>query len=1088
MASLALGVAGAAVGSFFGPLGTSIGWAVGSALGGALFAKGQHGPRLNDLRVQNSAYGQVIPIGYGTIRVAGNVIWSTDLIEEKKKSSGKGGPKITTYSYSVSFAVALCEGPIVGLLRIWADGRLIYGEGSSGVTLPMTLYLGDETQLPDPTMEAEEGVGNVPAHRGTAYVVFTALQLAEFGNRIPNLSFEVIASGALDLVPYSEWAVDYDYPIDASAYSYPYLLNGVEPSETGLILHRYRSGFDYGANMGTGDDNVVYYDRSEYDLHGALLSSEAQASVAVGDASSNARVWGAMTNGIAYVTWQIDIDCGSGPETFNTFAWMKDGVVTYTPSDLCAVGQMDRQLGISGGVLYWNGNVYALAGGNGYPVVRRWPAPDGSCYEEDFDASFSLDTYTHDSAVSSPADLILGDDGYLYVRVSYLGGASPDVGVLGEWGVKLVKLDADLNLVGDWYDPSLMTGGVSTALGVPGYSSAVIYRGHYISYQSAGVLNIANPHFVMYRIGTDSFTFVDELLISDPSAVVGPLIYIGGGLAAHRGGILQLGSSGITLAEIVGDVSDRCRFAVGEYDVAALIDQVRGYTVSQRMSGRSAIEALQPAYQFGAVESNLVAKFVKWGGEITATIPADDLGARPADDDAPDPLAITHGQDADLPRVLDAVYLNVDMDYQEGTQTAQRMLTTSDVSATIALPIVLTNAEAKAMADVLLFNAWMERDRFSFSLPRKWAHIEPTDVVSVDGHAIRITGKDESGYTHIAFEGVATRTGVFVSSPVPAPPIGFVPQVPPSPNHTDLLLLDIPLVSDVDYSNGFYAVFAGRMDGAWPGAALFKSIDGGVEYESIYSTVETNTLGVATTILGTFTGGNVFDEINTVTIRLTPGSGTLSSSNSLGVLNGANRAMLGDELIQFRTAALVSARTYTLSGLLRGRRGTEWAIALHAANEDFVLLPAQNVEGLGTELGQSRYYKAVTQGSALSSAAAVTFTNTGVALKPYAPVQLGGGRNGSGDVTLTWVRRTRIGGAWLDNNDVPLSETQEYYAIGIYGSGYATFKRWLTSSTPTVVYTAANQTTDFGSLQGTVYFTVLQWGTFGYGYEARGTA
>ena len=203
MASLALGVAGAAVGSFFGPLGTSIGWSVGAMLGGALFAKGQSGPRLTDLRVQNSAYGQVIPIGYGTIRVAGNVIWSTDLVESKKKSSGKGGPKITTYSYSVSFAVALCEGPIVGLLRIWADGRLIYGEGSSGTTLPITLYLGDETQLPDPTMEAEEGAGNVPAHRGTAYIVFTALQLAEFGNRIPNLTFEVIASGAIGLEPHA---------------------------------------------------------------------------------------------------------------------------------------------------------------------------------------------------------------------------------------------------------------------------------------------------------------------------------------------------------------------------------------------------------------------------------------------------------------------------------------------------------------------------------------------------------------------------------------------------------------------------------------------------------------------------------------------------------------------------------------------------------------------------------------------------------------------------------------------------------------------------------------------------------------------
>jgi hypothetical protein len=403
---------------------------------------------------------------------------------------------------------------------------------------------------------------------------------------------------------------------------------------------------------------------------------------------------------------------------------------------------------------------------------------------------------------------------------------------------------------------------------------------------------------------------------------------------------------------------------------------------------------------------------------------------------------------------------------------------------------VLDDADAKAMTDVLLFNAWLERDKFRWSLPRKWAHLEPTDVIDLNGNTVRITNKEEVGYTHIALEGVATRTNVFISGPVAPEPIGFVPQVPPSPNKTDLYLLDLPLVTDADYANGFYAAFAGRMDGAWPGAALYKSIDGGVEYASVYSTVEADTMGVVVTILGDFTGGNVFDETNTVQVRLSPGSGTLSSSNALGVLNGANRAMVGDEMIQFKTATLDSERTYTLSGLLRGRRGTEWAISEHGAGEErFVLLPAQNVEGSGLELGQERTYKAVTQGSSLASASAVAFTNNGIALMPYAPVELGGGRNGSGDVTLTWVRRTRIGGAWTDYVDAPLSEATEAYSVLIYSSSaYSVIKRTTYVTAATLTYTAAEQTTDFGSAQSTVYFGVMQEGSYGAGYEARGSA
>ena len=95
-------------------------WAL--VIGNALFpGKGQDGPRMTDLHVHNSSYGVMIPIVYGTIRIAGNVIWATDWVEHEQHTGGKGGPESTSYTYTISYAVAICEGEIAGVLRIWAD-------------------------------------------------------------------------------------------------------------------------------------------------------------------------------------------------------------------------------------------------------------------------------------------------------------------------------------------------------------------------------------------------------------------------------------------------------------------------------------------------------------------------------------------------------------------------------------------------------------------------------------------------------------------------------------------------------------------------------------------------------------------------------------------------------------------------------------------------------------------------------------------------------------------------------------------------------------------------------------------------------
>lgn len=192
MATLVLGAVGSAIG---GPIGGALGAMLGNAVDRAVLGPARRqGPRLTELQVQTSSYGTQLPRLFGTMRVGGTVIWSTDLIETRGVSrGGKGRPATETYSYAASFAVALSARPIRRLRRIWADGRLLRGAGGDFKTATgFRLYLGGEDQPVDPAIAAAEGAA-APAHRGIAYAVFEDMALGDYGNRIPQLTFEVEA-------------------------------------------------------------------------------------------------------------------------------------------------------------------------------------------------------------------------------------------------------------------------------------------------------------------------------------------------------------------------------------------------------------------------------------------------------------------------------------------------------------------------------------------------------------------------------------------------------------------------------------------------------------------------------------------------------------------------------------------------------------------------------------------------------------------------------------------------------------------------------------------------------------------------------
>ena len=201
MATIVFSAVGEALG---GPIGSTIGAIIGNQVDRAIIGNGpaREGPRLKELAVTTSSYGTPIARQFGSVRVPGTVIWATDLIESSnREGGGKNRPATVEYSYSVSMAVALSSRPIRRLGRIWADGNLLRGAAGDLKTAgELRVWTGHQDQVPDSIISADKGV-QCPAFRGLAYCVFEALELGDFGNRIPALTFEIFADdGDVDLV------------------------------------------------------------------------------------------------------------------------------------------------------------------------------------------------------------------------------------------------------------------------------------------------------------------------------------------------------------------------------------------------------------------------------------------------------------------------------------------------------------------------------------------------------------------------------------------------------------------------------------------------------------------------------------------------------------------------------------------------------------------------------------------------------------------------------------------------------------------------------------------------------------------------
>ncbi|MBI4388975.1 MAG: hypothetical protein HY580_02240, partial [Nitrospinae bacterium] len=591
--------------------------------------------------------------------------------------------------------------------------------------------------------------------------------------------------------------------------------------------------------------------------------------------------------------------------------------------------------------------------------------------------------------------------------------------------------------------------------------------------------------------------YLDELIFQRGGAVTTDTSYTVEASETNVAGAPGAGVSDQNIKDIVADLVQSCGLTAGDFDVSAINEQtvwtaaellVKGFIVNgPGASVRKAIEDLAGAFLFEVYESDGKLHFkhrnnIINGGPVAA-IAESELGARPYGTAEAGLLEIVTRQEVELPRELAVRYLNPQCSYWQGFQRAQLQQANSVLKLDQDFPIAMTDDQAKVAALAGLMLPWAERRSFKLALSVKYAWLEAGDIIDVeynsrsfpmrivkinfDGGLLEVSAVSQD-FAVGGAGGTVNRSTSGGGSAGPA-----VVSTISYPVATTVRILDVNLLSDADDGPGYYvSADKGASANYWPGAAIYKSSDDSA-FVSIMSAGAPAETGTATNALADGPV-SIWDRANSVNISMT--NGQLYSDTEGNVLNGANIGILGSEIIQWTTAVLENDGTYTLSGLLRGRRGTEWAAGTHAIGDRFYLykpVELRRISGLLDEIGLVRYYKAVTSGRPIAGESSVQFVNAAAGLKPYAPVHIRGARDENGNLTLSWIRRTRTGGGWRDYVDASLGENTEQYSIDIMDG--ANVKRTFDGVTSeTTAYTAAEQTADFGAPQPSVDVKIYQ--------------
>lgn len=1148
MAQLAVAGGGAAVGAAVGTFlipglgtlaGAQIGWALGGVAGALLFPpKGpdQTGPRLNDLSVQTSGYGVPVPLLVGRVKVSGNVIWKTqtrETITRRRQGKGVGGARVTTYSYSLSWAVGLGQWLIppanAQVLKIWLDTYLVYdATGASEVTqipgLSWRFYSGSETQLPDALIEATEGAGNAPAYRGLAYIVFEDVPIEKFGRRMPQVSVEVAADSTRSFPQVSSTpppVIEFASSPSASTY------NTNWPSNVAVD---FRRGRIYEGRSGTPGDLIRVYDLvtmagiAEYRMSAVVDQvldpgvdpSPANATAAMLHVGADGFLYAASGDNARACLLKIDPDAMRavgiwGPQT-GGFSLSSDDTALVIPRQITSI--QTPRLGLPPRTFVvvncYRSACFTIDADQmeyvwGASTAIEPPPPNNgfAFFDAAFRSALVPGQQREDGTdlwwvwcpnTATPWDLHLRRVTYTS-GAGYLGGGA-SMGITTE--AYTIDIEAEVGplvnralIQSVWWDPLDDTLVITVqVVGTLGSSTAHTFKWARTDGVIWSVLNHPMPYNHDARgsgqrvlgnqwgLGANlliqpatggvldqtrsAVPFRNIAWLDEQQAVLGWTNWTTFTSEIAKRYLNRIASTAIPLSDIVTALCERAGLSVSDINVSALTDGVRGYVLPRPVSARDAITPLAAAYQFDAVEQDDVLLFRKRAGSTVAAIAYDDLVRESPDESV---LQEQRAQDQELPQALTVRFMDVERGYEQNAQSWRRpaapvAVTGANAAAAVDVPIPLTASEGKTIARRMITGAWRERTRLTLALGPRYARLVPTDPVTIatrDGATIRCrvlsTQLGANWVTRI--DAVTEDAAVYGLTATGESGSGWQAPTMPAPWYVRLLTPDLPLVVDADDLGQAglreYAL-VGAYDDNFRAVEIVRSADTQA-WDVLGAATDDVTWGTVTAAPGRPASPWLWDDLNSIDIALE--SGEIDGATDLEVLNGANlAALIGPdgqaELVQFGAATSLGGDAWRLSRLLRGRRGTEDQIPRRRAGDAFVLLDAARFRyqgGLG-EAAVTRYLAALTAFQTVQTAPYVTKTARGRAERPYAPARVASSRDGSDNLSVTWARRTRVGGEWLDGTGtVPLSEATEAYEVNIYDGALPGWAPEYTAST-----------------------------------------
>ncbi len=514
-------------------------------------------------------------------------------------------------------------------------------------------------------------------------------------------------------------------------------------------------------------------------------------------------------------------------------------------------------------------------------------------------------------------------------------------------------------------------------------------------------------------------------------------------------------------------------FGFHDHNTGALAGTVPGFVIDRVMSARDALEPLQLAFFFDPLESGGEIVFRHRGAEPPVIeIEAGDLVETRAEGAL---LTFTRGQETELPASAKVRFISSTGDYSQAVCEARRITGASGRVSQADLPLVLEGAQAEGIVETWLFESWAARERASFSLPPSQLAIEPGDSVRIagadGGRLLRVTEIGEHGAREIEARSLdpeiyASGAGKDRRGRSGVPVIAGQPLV---------AFVDLPLLrGDEPAAAGYVAA----TQTPWPGSVAIYGSPETTGYVLKGLATAPATVGVTLDDLPPGPEGRI-DHASRLRVRVE--GEALTSCTLLQLFSGRNVAAVCNvdgawEVLQFANATLIGPGSYELTRLLRGQGGTERAMVTPlAAGARFVLvntaLARLDLAASEIRLPYSWRFGPATRDIGDATFATASHTFTGLGLKPLSPVRVRASRSG-GDVTISWLRRTRAGGDTWEAPEVPLGEDIESYEVDILDAGSVV--RTLASSVPSVAYSAAEQSADFGAPQSSLDVRVYQ--------------